>query len=163
MLSVSKSKSIVTSLRYTFIFLTVLLFFFSLQGCGPKDPVVLKQIRDVVVDANTEPTLKASAVFYNPNNIRMRLKKIKVDIWVNGKKVGVVDQDLKTVIPARNEFTVPIEVKLAMKELGFFDTILGMIGGKKFEVQYKGSLRLSYHGVPIRVPVDYKDEIRVKF
>jgi LEA14-like dessication related protein len=135
-----------------------------LGGCQkPDQPIVLKRIKDVVVDATTDPMLKAQAIFHNPNNVRMRLKKIKIDIIINGKKTGEIDQDLKTVIPARSEFTVPIEVKLAMKEVGFLDTIFSMLGGKKFAVQYKGVLKLSYHGVPIRVPVDYSDEIKVSF
>ena len=74
-----------------------------------------------------------------------------------------VHQELKTSIPANGEFTVPIEVKLAIKELGFMDTLLGMIGGKTFEVRYEGALKLSYHGAPINVPVNYKDEIRIRF
>jgi hypothetical protein len=91
------------------------------------------------------------------------LRRINVDIFVNGKKAASVNQDLKTTIPANSEFSVPIEVKLAIKELGFMDTLLGMIGGKKFEVRYEGSLKLSYHGFPINVPVNYKDEVRVRF
>ena len=43
------------------------------------------------------------------------------------------------------------------------DTLLGVIGGKKFEVRYKGSLKLSYHGFPINVPVNYSDEVRIRF
>ena len=95
--------------------------------------------------------------------MRGRLKKIDVDIFVNGKKAASVDQDLKTIIPANSEFTVPIEVKLAIKELGFMDTLLGVIGGKTFEVRYEGSLKLSYHGFPIQVPVRYKDDVRIRF
>ena len=83
--------------------------------------------------------------------------------FVNGKKAASVDQSLKTSIPAQAEFTVPLEVKLAIKELGVMDTIFGMIGGKTFKVHYKGSLKLSYRGVPISVPVDYEDEVRLRF
>jgi LEA14-like dessication related protein len=129
----------------------------------PDEDIVLRRIKDVVVDATTDPMLKANAVFYNPNKVRGRIKKVKVDIYVNGKKAGSVDQDFKLVVPSQAEFTVPIEVKLAMKELGFMDTVLGLIGGKKYEVRYEGFLRLSYHGIPIKVPVDYKDDVRIKF
>jgi len=115
------------------------------------------------VDATTEPTLKANAMFYNPNNTRMKLKHIDIDVFLKGKKVAEVDQKLALLIPAKGEFSIPLEVKLAMKELGFIDTLLGMIGGKKMEIQYVGHLKLTYHGFPIRVPVDYKDEIKVKF
>lgn len=146
----------------TMVLLLTLTFF--LAGCKkPDQDIVLRDIKDVVVDATTEPMLKANAVFYNPNKMRGRLKKINIQIFVNGKKTGDVNQDLKTVIPSQGEFTVPLEVKLSMKELGFMDTVLGMLGGKKYEVHYQGFLRLSYHGVPIKVPVDYKDEVRIRF
>ena len=91
------------------------------------------------------------------------LKSINVEIFVNEKKVGVVDQTMKIKIPAKGEFTVPLEVGLNMKELGFMETVFGMLGGKKFDVRYEGHLKVSYHGVPIKVPVKYKDQIRVRF
>ncbi len=129
----------------------------------PSEDIQLKRINDVVIDATSEPMLRANALFFNPNKMRGKLKKIKVDIYVNGKKAAHVDQDLKTQIPAQAEFTVPLEVRLALKELGFMDTLMGMIGGKKMEVRYEGFLRLNYRGIPIRVPVDYKDEVRIRF
>ena len=142
----------------------ILISLLMLSGCQrPKEDIVLRNIRDVVMDASSEPTLKANAIFYNPNNVRGRLKKIDVEIFVNGKKAASVNQDLKTAIPAGAEFTVPLEVKLALKEMGVLDTIFGMIGGKTFDIHYKGSLGLTYRGLPIKVPVDYKDEVRLSF
>lgn len=142
----------------------VLFLMLTLFGCkGPDEKIVLKKIKDVVVDASTEPVLRANAVFFNPNDMRGKLKRINVEIFVDGKKAAFVNQKLKTHIPANGEFIVPIEVKLNIKELGFMDTLLGVLGGKKFEVRYEGSLKLSYRGFPINVPVHYKDEVRVKF
>lgn len=144
----------------------LLIAFFSVvafQCQKPDQDIVLRRVKDVVVDATSDPMLKANAVFYNPNNVRGRIKKVKVDIYVNGKKAANVDQDFKLIVPAQSEFTVPIEVKLAVKELGFMDTVFGMIGGKKFEVRYEGFLKLNYHGIPIKVPVNYKDDVRLKF
>jgi LEA14-like dessication related protein len=144
------------------IFLPFILLL--LVGCRtPKEQIVLRQIKDVLVDASSSPKLKAKAIFFNPNNVRMQLKKIDVEIFVDGKKVGQVDQDLKLIIPANDEFTLDLEVILALKELSFMDTLFGIIGGKKLPVEYKGALKLTYHGLPIRVPVNYKDEIRLKF
>lgn len=136
----------------------------TLTACKkPDQEIVLRQIKDVVVDASSGPVLKANAIFFNPNDVRGRLKKIDVEIFVNGKRAASVQQTLKTKIPARAEFTVPLEVKLAIKELGLIDTIFGMIGGKTFEIHYKGSLKLSYRGLPINVPVDYKDDVKIRF
>lgn len=129
----------------------------------PEEQVVLKSIKDVVVDGTSEPRLKATALLYNPNPHHGKLKRINIDIFVNGKKAGVIDQKLSTVIPAKGDFTVPLEVKLATKELGFLNTVLSLVGGKRIKVQYKGSLKVTYHGLPIKVPIDYEDEVKVKF
>jgi hypothetical protein len=141
-----------------------LILIFMMVGCQrPKEDIVLRQIKDVVVDANTEPMLKANAIFFNPNNMRGKLKRINIDIFVDGKKAASVNQELKTIIPSNDEFSVPLEVKLSIKELGFMDTLLGVIGGKTFEVRYEGALKLTYHGFPVNVPVKYKDDIRIRF
>lgn len=134
----------------------------GLASCKPEEDIVLRNVRDIIVDASTEPTLKANAILYNPNNIKIKLRKVKVDVYVNGKKTGIVDQNPKMIIPAVAEFTVPLEVKLNMKELGLLDTILGMIGGKKLKVRYKGSISVTYKGLPIRIPVDYESEVRIR-
>lgn len=157
----SKSQCLHSSYRAFSVLLVIGLLL--LNGCKrPEEDIVLRQISSVNVDASADPMLKANAIFYNPNNMRGKLKKIDIEIFVNGKKAGSVNQHLKTVIPARGEFSVPIEVKLSLKEQGFLDTVLGLIGGKKFEVRYKGSLKLSYRGFPVNVPVDYKDDVRIR-
>jgi LEA14-like dessication related protein len=142
----------------------MILAMLVLAACQkPDQDIVLRHIRDVVVDATSDPMLKANAVFFNPNDMRGKIRKIDVEIFVNGKKAATVDQSLRTSIPAQAEFIVPLEVKLAMKELGVMDTIFGMIGGKTFKIRYKGSLKLSYRGLPISVPVDYEDEVKLRF
>ena len=140
-----------------------MMLFLLAGACRPKEDVVLRNIKDVVVDASTEPMLKATALLYNPNNIRMTVKKIDMEIFVDGKKAATIDQQMKLKVPAKAEFTVPLEVKLNLKEMGFMDTLFGVLGGKRFQIQYKGSIRMQYAGVPFTVPVDHKDEIRVRF
>jgi len=135
-----------------------------LAGCKkPDQDIVLRRVKDVVADATSDPILRAEAVFFNPNNMGGRLKNIDVEIFVNGKKAGKVDKDYTIKIPRNGEFSVPLEVKLNMKELGTLDTILGMLGGKKFDIKYVGNLHLSYHGFPVKVPIDYKSQIKVSF
>lgn len=143
------------------LMLIVMTIFFG-ASCGPKEDIEFRQIRDVVVDGSGKPMLKAQAVFYNPNDMRMKLRGLTVDIFVDGKKAWQIDQDLQTEIPAQAEFTVPLEVMLAAEDLSLLDTVLGMLGGRKMEVHYKGALRLNYRGLPIRVPVNYKDEVRIR-
>ncbi|HEU5291523.1 MAG TPA: LEA type 2 family protein [Cyclobacteriaceae bacterium] len=135
---------------------------FAFSSCKPKEDIVFRNVRDITVDVTTEPMLKAKAVLYNPNNVKIKLRKIVIDVYVDGKKTGIVDQKPKMVIPATAEFTVPLEVKLNMKELGLLDTIFSVIGGKKMKVRYKGSISVTYKGLPIRIPVDYESEVRIR-
>lgn len=134
-----------------------------LGACQPQQDVELRQIRDVIVDASAEPLLKANAILYNPNSVRMKLRHINIEVFVNDKPSALIDQKLDMRIPAKAEFTIPLEVRLNTKEKGFLNTLFKVISGKKTKVRYKGSIRITYKGIPVRVPVDYEDEVKLKF
>ena len=141
------------------------IFFLLLFSCVPKEQVVLRNIKDVIVDAGIDGNAKlnAVAIFYNPNAIRMKLKEIDVEVMVDGKKSAHARQKFNFEIPAKAEFSVPLEVQLALKEIGLLDTLLSLFGGKKYEIRYVGFVRVKVHGIAIKVPIDYKDEIKLKF
>jgi LEA14-like dessication related protein len=146
------------------LFLTwgIALSMVMIVSCKPKEDVQLRKINDIIVDASTEPMLRANALLYNPNNLRMTVKKIDLEVFVDGKKAAVIDQQLNLRVPAKAEFTIPLEVKLNLKELGLLDTVLAIFGGKKMNIQYKGSIRLSKSGLPFTVPVNYTEDIRIR-
>ena len=143
-----------------FCFLVLL----SASACIPNEDVVLRSIKNekLETDEKGDQILKADAIFYNPNNVRMKLKEINVEVFVNGKKSAHADQKFNSLIRAKSEFTVPLEIRLSLKELGLLDTILSFLGGKKYEIQFKGHLRVKVHGFTIKVPVDHKEELRLR-
>lgn len=133
-------------------------------GCVPKEQVVLRSIKNLTVDGSkgVDPILKADAVFFNPNKVRMKLKEINMDVFVDGKKAAHAEQKLNSLIRAESEFTVPVEVQLSLKEIGLVDTILGFFGGRKYQVRYAGFIRISVHGVTLKVPVDETEEFKLR-
>ena len=144
--------------KYLLSFLVI-----AMASCAPKEQVVFRRVTNVRLDAVSKtPVLKADMVFYNPNKTQSKLKTIKVDIFVNEKKGGTVDQTLNQVVKGEAEFTVPIEVQLNLKELGLMDTIINLFGGKKYSVHMLGKIRVSIHGFSFNVPVDYTEELKVK-
>lgn len=149
--------------RINLIILTCAAALTLLSGCGPKEDIEFKYVKDVIVDANTEPLLRGNAVLYNPNKQRLKLRKINVDVYVNDKKTARIDQEPALLIPSESEFTVPLEVKLNMKEVGFLDTVFGMLGGKKMKIRYKGTISVTFKGIPVRVPVDYESTVNFRF
>jgi LEA14-like dessication related protein len=146
------------------IFCWPLFLVIFLTACGPREPIVFRSVRNIKIEtvANNEALLTAYANLYNPNNLRVRLKQIKVDVFVDGKKSAVVDQKLKAVIKAKSDFIVPLEMRISMKDLGLLDTILSLIGGRKYQIHFKGYLKLKVRGIPVRVPIDYSDEVRLR-
>jgi LEA14-like dessication related protein len=141
----------------------LVVLFVVLIGCVPKEELQFKKVKNVSLTASgTTPLLKGDLLLYNPNDKRMKLKKLDLIIDLNGKEAGIVDQKLSQVIPAKDEFTVPIEVAISLKEMGLLDAISGILGGKKNTVRIKGKIRGSVNGVTISVPVDYTEEIRIK-
>ncbi len=157
---ISVFKDIILSTR-----LLGVLMFALMISCVPKEQVVFKGVKNITVreGSGTDPELTADAYFHNPNNVKMKLKEINVDVLVNGKRSAQVRQDIKLEIPAQGDFQVPLVARLSLKELGLLDTIFNLLGGKKYEVEYAGFIRVAVHGVTIKVPVKYKEEIKLKF
>jgi hypothetical protein len=144
----------------------LILFLFliiTLTACGDYEAVELRQIKSVVADVSDDPMLKTEAIFYNPNNKSGKLKAVNVDVFVEGKKAAIVKQKMKIKVPARGEFSVPLMVKINLKEQGLMNTLLSVLGAKRLKVRYKGHVRISYHGLPIIVPVDHEEEVRIRF
>jgi LEA14-like dessication related protein len=139
----------------------LLLLAFS---CVPKDEVVFKGVKNIAVEANQqgEPVLKADALFFNPNKEKMKLKEIFADVRVNGKPAAQVRQKLKLTIPGQSDFSVPVAAQLSLKELGLLDTIVNLLGGKKYDVEYSGFVRIAVHGITIKVPFTYKEQLRLR-
>jgi hypothetical protein len=138
-------------------------FLILVAACTPKKDVEFRDILNVRFEGGAKsPLLKADMVFFNPNKTKGKLRKIDLEIFVNEKKVGIVDQTLDLLIKGEAEFSVPIEVNVDMKELGLLDTLVSLFGGKKYVVRIVGKVRGKVHGIRITVPVDHKEEIKLK-
>ncbi|WP_127121417.1 hypothetical protein [Chryseotalea sanaruensis] len=144
-------------------FILFLFLIITLTACGDYEAVELRQIKSVVADVSDDPMLRTEAIFYNPNNKSGKLKAVNVDVFVEGKKAAIVKQKMKIKVPARGEFSVPLMVKINLKEQGLMNTLLSVLGAKRLKVRYKGHVRISYHGLPIIVPVDHEEEVRIRF
>lgn len=140
------------------------LFLLVAAGCVPDERIVFKNIREITVEPGPQgdPLVRGLALFHNPNRVRMSLREINLEVFVDGKKAAHVQQRPKIRIPARGDFSVPIEMQLSLKELGLLNTLRNLLGGKKYSLRYVGYLRVRVHGVVVKVPVDYQDELRLK-
>lgn len=140
-----------------------LFYCLTLLACIPKEQIVFKGVSDIAVDISDagKPVLNANGYFFNPNKVKMRLKEINVEVFVDGTKSAEVKHPLDVVIAGKADFSVPIVAQLSLKQNNFLDAVVGLLGGKKYEVVFKGYIRVRVHGITIKVPVSQKQELKL--
>ena len=136
---------------------------FLVLSCVPKEQVVFKSVNNLALDVGLSgnPVLKGDAIFFNPNKMKATLKEVKVEVLVDGKKAALVDQQMELLVPGNSDFTVPIEAKLDIQEFGLIDAVIGFFGGKSYQIEMSGFLRVKARGVTLKVPVKYKEEVKL--
>jgi LEA14-like dessication related protein len=141
----------------------IIILFLLLAGCLPKDSVQLRDVSNFSLAMGTGgQAISGDAVFFNPNSSRMKLRQVKIDVYLDGEKSAFVDQDSKVVAKPKSEFTIPVVLQLK-EGLRIQDLLLAAIKGKKYQVRYVGHLKVNVNGFPVRIPIDHEEELKLSF
>lgn len=155
-------KPLIVKLFFVGRLLSALVIFSAVWSCAPKEPVVFKEVKNIAVDlSDGKPVLRGDVFLYNPNRMKMKLKEINVLVTVDGNPSAEVKHRLDVAVPARADFSVPLVAQLTLKQSGLLDTVVGLLGGRKYEVVFTGYLRIAVHGVTIKVPIAQKQELKL--
>lgn len=141
------------------LFIVSLLFITA--GCLPKDSVQLRDVKNFSLMMGASQEISGDAVFYNPNSSRMKLREVKIDVYLDGEKSAFVDQHTKVIAKPKSEFTIPVVLKLKVG-IKLSDLALSMLMGKKYMVRYKGYLKVNVNGFPVRIPIDHEEPLKLK-
>jgi len=130
----------------------------------PEEPPVFKGVANVKVSRveGTTAYINADAFFHNPNDIKLKIRKVDIEVYLDGQSIGVINESDKTKVPAKSDFTVPLYVAFNLKDTGVLKNLLSFIGGNKREVSYVGYISVSAYGLPVKVKVDHTEEVRVR-
>ncbi len=143
-----------------------MLIFIGLGACNTPESPQFKYLENVVVDLESLSTanLHADAVLFNPNKNNITIKGAKIDIMMADQTIAVLDKDFDIKAMGNEEFTVPLDVQIKLKDLNLnaINSALGLLGGKGQEIRYLGRIKVKAYGVPFSVKVDYKDNIQIK-
>jgi LEA14-like dessication related protein len=134
-----------------------------LAGCVPRKEVKLVRVENLQLQNGAKgAVLAGTAVFFNPNAARLKLREVQIDVLVDNKKAARIDQELDALAKGNSEFSVPLEVQLNLKEFGLMDALQGIFGGKKYQIQYTGYLKVRVNGLPMKIPVNHKEEFKLR-
>jgi LEA14-like dessication related protein len=139
---------------------SILLVFLIATSCLPKDSVQLRDVTNFSLAIGASQALSGDAVFYNPNSSRMKLREVKIDVFLDGNKSAFVDQNTHVVAKPKSEFTIPVTLQLS-EGVRLQDLLLGALKGKKYQVRYVGYLKVNVNGLPVRIPIDHEEELKL--
>ena len=148
---------------------TILLLILLTTSCAvKKKPEFIKIDGIELVEANSRTlTLKAEALFNNPNVVGGRLNTEGVNVFVNDMLMGVVSaKEFK--VPAKNSFKVPLQIKINTKDLlskdpnGFLSGLLNSVLNKNLKVTYKGVIQFKALGFSYKYPIDKTETVKIK-
>lgn len=150
--------------------LILLLFVVQLFSCsGPQEPV-FKRVTNVSIDKITGSTIyvSGSALFHNPNSVGGTLKDINIDVWANDTEVGKIAQPEDVLIKSNSEFTIPLKIDFPLKKItknqkGLLSSVLDAVLNKKVTLDYKGAFTFAILGVNVEVPIEYQEEVPLKY
>lgn len=128
----------------------------TLSGCREPKDFVFKEIKNVDLEKLQfkHAILKLDLVYYNPNNFGLELKRTDVDIYIDNAYFGKSVQDLQVKIPRRDDFTLPVEVRVDMKNL-LINSISTLLKDN-VEIRILGKAKVGKAGVFKTFDVDYK-------
>ena len=99
--------------------------------------------------------------FYNPNNVRVKLAKAVVHVYKKDKHIATVVPKEKVIIKKEAGFDIPAQALVNLGDLDLLGSILSVLGGNDVKLRFKGYIVIKSWGIPIRVPVDFEESIRM--
>ena len=146
----------------------VLLLMFAtllMTACsGPQEPEfkALKNVKvsSINITEGLNIQLSGDAVFTNPNALGVDVSGMDVDVYVNGKKVSTIDQDLTARMTASSDFTLPLKFNIPVRSV--IDDIKGglikdLFKKKKIDIKLDGIIKVKTGSVELNVPFDYEE------
>jgi len=102
----------------------------------------------------TGANLKVDLVYYNPNNFRLELNRMDLDIYLDSTYLGHSTQEIQVAIPKREVFTIPLKIEVDMKNL--LKNGLTSLFRKTVNVRVTGKVKVGKAGVFKSFNVDYQ-------
>ena len=134
-------------------------------SCAAPEAPDFKGVENLKVNVEglSKARINGDAVFFNPNDRQITLKKVDVEISVEGQKVKDISRDFDITAEPNSDISVPIDVELTLADLNMnlLSTAMSMLNGAEKKIRYKGKARVKMYGFSFNVPFDYEDDVNI--
>ncbi len=150
--------------------LSIVLVCLLMTACTLTEKPSFINVDDVrVIEAKAKMvSIDANLVFYNPNDLGVRLEKVSIKPIVNEVEMGEVNTIKDIHIESKGNFEVPVNFSFNPKAMwqeekgALIGTLINTFSNKPVKVQYKGVVTLEIAGVSFDVPIDHTEEVVLK-
>jgi LEA14-like dessication related protein len=101
-----------------------------------------------------ESAIAADLKYYNPNNFKMKLKYGEMDVYLNDRFLGKTVLDTSTEVPARDSFSIPVSMKVDMKQI--YSNALEILMNNEVNIKLDGFAKLGKGAIYFNVPIKYE-------
>lgn len=129
-----------------------------------KDPEFVKMKDWRITTESGALIVHSKAQLYNPNKISFKLSNIAIDVFVDGNKIGVMNQESPVKVAKMNSFEIPLNIRLS-KNQNLFSIVSGVFQiakNQKMKFDYNGFIELRAAGIKVKVPVDGFYDLNLK-
>lgn len=129
----------------------------ALVSCGPPKALEYRDFKNFSIDklGFSSSTVKMDLVYFNPNNYGLQLKRTDLDIYIDNVYLGHTTQEYQVTIPKKEEFSIPIQMSVDMRNL--LTNSLHLVAKKQVMVKLTGSIKVGKANVFISFPVKYEE------
>lgn len=148
----------------------LVLLCFAIQSCKVKEKPIFIAVENIEVDETTSRTitLKANAIFENPNDVGGSLESDDISVYINDAKVAQVSSE-NFKVPAKKEFTIPLKVNISTDSIlksntnNLLGSLLNSVLNKEIKVQYKGEIIYKTFGFSYTYPIDETEMVKINY
>lgn len=143
-----------------YLFLSFCLGSLLLWACTMPQQPIFKEIRHLQWGGFSKGNinLTGEALFNNPNLFGGTMTSMELDVFVDNEKSGHVSQRDPIVVPANQDFTIPITAVLTSQNL--LGKALSFLTKKEMKVRFNGYITIKAVEVNFKVPVNYEQVLK---
>lgn len=136
--------------------LIALIAITGLASCSEMKKPELVGIEDFKVGKirASETSATVFIKFYNPNSFKAKVKHAEGDAWIDSIYLGRFIVDEKIEVPAKSEFTVPVDLKITMANFALQAMML--MNKKEIFIRTDGNIRAGRNGFYRNISLKYE-------
>lgn len=149
-------------LKYFYLFLIGTLLLSSCKIYSPTYKRV-ENFQFKKID-NNGFSLSANAIFYNPNNLKFKIDNIAMNVHLNEKKLGAINEGSSVQIQKKSEFTIPLNIVLRpeMSVLDGMKEIFNLFTNKEATIRLDGNVLVKAFGIKVPIPINEQQKVNLK-